>query len=63
MLHHLHEVLILNNRNQQLHVEGLLALLSLLLHLFQRLKERLASDTLPSSDLYTAAHKPNQTTR
>jgi hypothetical protein len=48
MLHHLHEVLILNNRNQQLHVEGLLALLALLLHLFQRLKERLASDTLPS---------------
>ena len=48
MLHHLHEVLILNNRNQQLHVEGLLALLSLLLHLFQRFKERLASDSLPS---------------
>jgi hypothetical protein len=48
MLHHLHEVLILNNRNQQLHVEGLLALLSLLLHLFQRFKERLASDTQPS---------------
>jgi hypothetical protein len=48
MLHHLHEVLILNNRNQQLHVEGLLALLALLLHLFQRFKERLASDTQPS---------------